>query len=93
MRLLVPFSIDRERLMAERSTTLSPPSRLLRQARHAPVVEEVQPELRAAALPYADESDMQEAVSNFRLYLAILEEWDAKEKAADDGPPLQSPDD
>ena len=79
--------------MAERSTTRSPPSRLLRHGRQAPVVEEVQPELRAAALPYADESDMQEAVSNFRLYLAILEEWDAKEKAADGGPPLQSPDD
>lgn len=44
-------------------------------------------------LGYESEEDFNEAVENFLAYLAILRDWDAKERAADDGPPLQSPDD
>jgi len=31
-------------------------------------------------LPYTDEDEVREAVENFRSYLAILEEWDEREK-------------
>jgi hypothetical protein len=34
----------------------------------------------AGWLPYTCETEMQEAAENFRAYLAILEEWDEKEK-------------
>jgi hypothetical protein len=44
-------------------------------------------------LGYETEADFDEAVENFLAYLEILREWDAKDKAADDGPPLQFPDD
>jgi hypothetical protein len=35
---------------------------------------------KAAKLEYTDEVDAREAASNFRQYLAILEEWDEREK-------------
>lgn len=34
----------------------------------------------ASWLPYTCETEMQEAAENFRAYLAILEEWDEREK-------------
>jgi len=37
---------------------------------------------------YADEEDMREAAENFRQYLAILQEWDEKEKAVHDDRPF-----
>lgn len=44
-------------------------------------------------LGHESEEDFNEAVENFHAYLEILREWDAKEKATHDGPPLSFPDD
>lgn len=33
-----------------------------------------------APLPYENENDMRETVENFSAYLAILREWDSKER-------------
>jgi hypothetical protein len=57
------------------------------------VPEEPRPGGPTAPILYEDEEDMRKAVENFRHYLAILQEWDEKEKAAQDGPPPQLPDD
>jgi len=42
---------------------------------------------------YETKAEFDEAVGNFLAYLEILREWDAKEKAAHDGPPVPSPND
>lgn len=78
--------------MAERSTTRPQPTKTWLPARPLASGE---PRSGDPAVPilYEDEDDMREAVENFRHYLAILQEWDEKEKAAQDGPPLQLPDD
>lgn len=78
--------------MAERSTTRPPPPRTWLPAR--PLVSE-EPRSGDPAVPilYENEEAMREAVENFRHYLAILQEWDEKEKAVHDGPPLRLPDD
>jgi len=66
--------------MAERSTTRSPPSRLVRLAEQSPVSARVKPDPNVGFFPYTDEANVTEAVGNFRQYLAILEEWDEREK-------------
>ena len=66
--------------MAERSTTRSPPSRLVRLVQQPPVSARVKPDPNVGFFPYTDDADVTEAVGNFRQYLAILEEWDEREK-------------
>jgi hypothetical protein len=66
--------------MAERSTTRSPSSRLVRLAEQSSVYTRVKPDPNVGFFPYTDEADVTEAVGNFRQYLAILEEWDEREK-------------
>ena len=66
--------------MAERSTTRSPPSRLVRLVQQSPVPPRTKPDPSAGFLPYTVEVDVAEAVGNFRQYLAILQEWDEREK-------------
>jgi len=65
--------------MVRDSTTRPAPSRLLRVPKQAPVIEEAEPHV-GGAWRFADEFEAREAASNFRLYLAILQEWDEKEK-------------
>ena len=48
-------------------------------ARFQPTTRESEGE-PASWLPYTDEDQLREAVENFRAYLAILEEWDEREK-------------
>jgi hypothetical protein len=35
---------------------------------------------QSAQILYASEEDMREAIENFRQYMVILEEWNAREK-------------
>jgi hypothetical protein len=51
----------------------------MHQTRQATPVEGAQPHRRTALL-YTNEVDAREAAGNFCLYLAILQEWDEREK-------------
>jgi len=68
--------------MAERSTTRPPPTRTWLPARPL-VSEEPTSGQPGVSILYANEEDMREAVENFRHYLAILQEWDRKEKSGE----------
>ena len=46
----------------------------------SPVPANPKPDPNVGFLPYTDEEDVAEAVENFRQYLAILREWDERDK-------------
>lgn len=63
--------------MAEETTVQASRPRRRAVTRQAPATANMP---QVSGLPYTDEADWQEAVTNFRRYLEILQEWERRER-------------